>query len=292
MRGIVLAGGSGTRLHPVTKAVSKQLLPVYDKPMIYYPISVLMLAGIREVLVISTPHDLPLFERLLGSGAEMGMSFTYGVQPEPNGIAAALVIGRDFVGDDSVCLVLGDNIFHGHGLSKLLQAESERVDADGGASLFGYLVTDPERYGVATIDSDGRILTIEEKPPHPKSNLAVTGLYLYDNRVLDIAAGISPSGRNEYEITDVNMRYVADGTARLVTLGRGMAWLDTGTHESLLEASEFVHVLESRQGEQIACLEEIAYRQGWINAAQLTVLADALGKSSYGRYLRRLAESV
>ena len=292
MRGIVLAGGSGTRLHPVTKAVSKQLLPVYDKPMIYYPISVLMLAGIREVLVISTPHDLPLFERLLGSGAEMGMSFTYGVQPEPNGIAAALVIGRDFVGDDSVCLVLGDNIFHGHGLSKLLQAESERVDADGGASLFGYLVTDPERYGVATIDSDGRILTIEEKPPHPKSNLAVTGLYLYDNRVLDIAAGISPSGRNEYEITDVNMRYVADGTARLVTLGRGMAWLDTGTHESLLEASEFVHVLESRQGEQIACLEEIAYRQGWINAAQLTVLADALGNSSYGRYLRRLAGSV
>ncbi len=292
MRGIILAGGSGTRLHPVTKAVSKQLLPVYDKPMIYYPLSVLMLAGIREVLVISTPHDLPLFERLLGDGGDLGMRFEYAAQPEPNGIAAAFIVGAGFVGDEPVCLVLGDNLFHGHGLSALLRGEADRVAAEGGCSLFGYVVTDPERYGVAEIDATGRILSIEEKPDTPKSHLAVTGLYFYDGTVVEVTRGIRPSGRNEYEITDVNRAYVDAGTARLSTLGRGMAWLDTGTHESLLEASEFVHVLERRQGEQIACIEEIAYRNGWIDRTQLGVLAEALGKSSYGAYLRRLATSV
>ena len=292
MRGIILAGGSGTRLHPVTKAVSKQLLPVYDKPMIYYPLSVLMLAGIREVLVISTPHDLPLFERLLGDGGDLGMRFEYAAQPEPNGIAAAFIVGAGFVGDEPVCLVLGDNLFHGHGLSALLRGEAERVAAEGGCSLFGYVVTDPQRYGVAEIDDTGRIVSIEEKPIIPKSHLAVTGLYFYDGTVVEVTRGIRPSGRNEYEITDVNRAYVDAGTARLSTLGRGMAWLDTGTHESLLEASEFVHVLERRQGEQIACIEEIAYRNGWIDRAQLGALAEGLGKSSYGAYLRRLATSV
>jgi glucose-1-phosphate thymidylyltransferase len=292
MRGIVLAGGSGTRLHPVTKAVSKQLLPVYDKPMIYYPISVLMLAGIREILVISTPHDLPLFQRLLGDGSELGLRFEYAEQPEPKGLAQAFTIGAPFVGDAAACLVLGDNIFHGHGLSEMLQEEAQRIDCDGGCSLFGYVVQDPERYGVAEIDADGRIISIEEKPTSPRSNLAVTGLYFYDNDVLRIAADLPPSARGEYEITDVNKAYVAAGTATLVTMGRGMAWLDTGTHESLLEAAEFVHVLENRQGEQIACLEEIAFRQGWITASQLSGLADSLGKSTYGAYLRRLAAQV
>jgi glucose-1-phosphate thymidylyltransferase len=292
MRGIVLAGGSGTRLHPVTKAVSKQLLPVYDKPMIYYPISVLMLAGIREILVISTPHDLPLFERLLGDGSELGMRFAYEVQPEPRGLAQAFTIGADFVADQPACLVLGDNIFHGHGLSDMLQHEVRRVESQGGCSLFGYVVQDPERYGVAEVDATGRIVSIEEKPAHPRSNLAVTGLYLYDNDVLGIARTLAPSSRGEYEITDVNRAYVDRGRATLVTMGRGMAWLDTGTHESLLEASEFVHVLEHRQGEQIACLEEIAFRQGWIGVARLNELANALGKSTYGAYLRRLAEQV
>jgi glucose-1-phosphate thymidylyltransferase len=289
MRGIVLDGGSGTRLHPVTKAVSKQLLPVYDKPMIYYPVSVLMLAGIREILIISTPHDLPLFERLLGDGADLGMSFSYAEQPEPKGLAQAFTIGASFVGDQPACLVLGDNIFHGHGLSEMLRGEAERVTREGGCSLFGYVVQDPERYGVAEVDATGRIVGIEEKPPQPRSNLAVTGLYFYDNDVVRIAASLAPSARGEYEITDVNRVYVERGAAKLVTMGRGMAWLDTGTHESLLEAAEFVHVLEHRQGEQIACLEEIAFRQGWIDAARLADLANALGRSTYGAYLRRLA---
>ncbi len=292
MKGIVLAGGSGTRLHPVTRAVSKQLLPVYDKPMIYYPLSVLMLAGIREILVISTPHDLPLFQRLLGDGRDIGVHFEYAEQSAPNGLAEAFIIGAEFVGDQSSCLVLGDNIFHGHGLSEMLRNEVARIERDGGASLFGYVVTDPERYGVAEVDSQGRIISIEEKPASPKSNLAVTGLYFYDNSVVDIAASLQPSERGELEITDVNRAYVDKGTARLSEMGRGMAWLDTGTHESLLEASEFVHVLERRQGEQIACLEEIAYSQGWIDRHQLSALANAYGKSTYGVYLRRLAEQV
>ena len=290
MKGIVLAGGSGTRLHPVTRAVSKQLLPVYDKPMIYYPLSVLMLAGIREILIISTPHDLPLFERLLGDGEDLGVRFEYAEQSLPNGLAEAFVIGAAFVGDQASCLVLGDNIFHGRGLSDMLRAEVERVERDGGCSLFGYVVNDPHRYGVAEVDADGRILSIEEKPEKPRSNLAVTGLYFYDRTVVDIAAALRPSPRGELEITDVNRSYVEQGTARLSEMGRGMAWLDTGTHESLLQAAEFVHVLEQRQGEQIACLEEIAYSQGWTTLEQLELLALAYGKSTYGVYLRRLAE--
>jgi glucose-1-phosphate thymidylyltransferase len=292
VKGIVLAGGSGTRLHPVTRAVSKQLLPVYDKPMVYYPISLLMLAGIREVLIISTPHDLPLFRRLLGDGAELGMTFSYAEQPEPNGLAQAFVIGADFVAGQPAALVLGDNIMHGHGLSDTLQQEVTRVETEGGCSLFGFVVQDPERYGVAEVDATGRILSIEEKPTKPKSNLAVTGLYFYDAQVTEIARELAPSARGEYEITDVNRKYVEQGTAHLTQFGRGMAWLDMGTHDSLLEASQFVSVLEHRQGEQIACLEEIAYRQGWINRAQVGRLADAYGKSSYGSYLRRFAEST
>ena len=289
MKGIILAGGSGTRLHPVTRAVSKQLLPVYDKPMVYYPLSVLMLAGIREVLLISTPKDLPLFRDLLGDGTDLGMSFSFAEQPAPNGLAEAFIIGKDFVGNDSVCLVLGDNIFHGAGLSELLVESAQMIDADGGCALFGYKVNDPQRYGVAEVDSVGRILTIEEKPKDPRSDVAVTGLYFYDNAVVDIAANLAPSPRGELEITDVNRTYVENGTARLARLGRGMAWLDTGTHDSLLEASTFVQVLEHRQGVQIACIEEIAFEQGWIDAARLAALADALGKSTYGEYLRRVA---
>ena len=289
MKGIILAGGSGTRLHPVTRAVSKQLLPVYDKPMIYYPISVLMLAGIREILVISTPHDLPSFERLLGDGSELGVTFSYAEQPEPNGLAEAFIIGRDFVGGEDVCLALGDNIFHGHGLADLLQSEVASLD---GCTLFGYGVNDPERYGIAEVDDDGRVLSIEEKPSEPRSNLAITGLYLYDNEVLDIAAGLTPSARGELEITDVNNAYLGRGAARLVNLGRGMAWLDTGTHDSLLEASTFVQVLEHRQGVVISCLEEIAYRMGFIDAAQLSRLGAQLGKSTYGRTVRQLAAQV
>ena len=289
MKGIILAGGSGTRLHPVTRTVSKQLLPVYDKPMIYYPLSVLMLAGIREILVISTPKDLPLFRDLLGTGEELGLTFAYAEQAAPNGLAEAFVIGREFIGTDSVCLVLGDNIFYGEGLSELLVESVATTERDGGCCLFGYKVTDPERYGVAEVDSGGRILTIEEKPEKAKSNLAVTGLYFYDNSVVDIAAALEPSVRGELEITDVNRKYVERGAARLVRFGRGMAWLDTGTHDSLLEAATFVQVLEHRQGVQIACIEEIAYEQGWIDADQLTELAERLGKSSYGQYLRRVA---
>jgi glucose-1-phosphate thymidylyltransferase len=279
-------------LHPVTRSVSKQLLPIYDKPMIYYPISVLMLAGIRDILVISTPHDLPLFERLLGSGADLGVRFSYAEQAAPNGLAEAFRIGRDHVGSDSACLVLGDNIFYGDGLERLLDEACRTIETDGGCQLFGYRVTDPDRYGVAEIDAAGRILSIEEKPRNPKSNLAVTGLYFFDNSVVEVAANLQPSERGELEITDVNRHYVERGTARLSRMGRGMAWLDTGTHDSLLEASTFVQVLEHRQGVQIACLEEIAFEKGWIDAGQLVALAEALGKSTYGTYLRALAANA
>ena len=286
MKGIVLAGGAGSRLHPVTRSVSKQLLPVYDKPMVFYPLSVLMLVGIREVQLISTPEDLPLFRRLLGNGEDIGLTLTYAVQPEPRGLAEAFLIGADHIGDDSVCMVLGDNVFHGHGLSALLQHEAASLD---GCTLFGYAVKDPQRYGVVTTDGSGRIVDIEEKPAVPRTNVVVTGLYMYDNDVVRFAREVRPSARGELEITDVNNRYVAEGRARLVELGRGMAWLDTGTHDSLLEAATFVQVLEHRQGEQIACLEEIAYRQGWIDRQQLAALAEAYGRSSYGDALRRLA---
>jgi glucose-1-phosphate thymidylyltransferase len=286
VKGIILAGGSATRLHPVTLGISKQLLPVYDKPMIYYPLSVLMLAGIRDVLVISTPHDLPQFQRLLGDGGDVGLSLQYAVQEEPNGLAEAFVIGAEFIGEDTCCLVLGDNIFHGHGLQEILL---EAAELETGCVLFGYGVKDAERYGVAEVDGDGNVLSIEEKPAKPRSNLAVTGLYFYDNAVVDIARDLTPSARGELEITDVNNRYIQHGTARLVELGRGMAWLDTGTHDSLLEASTFVQVLEHRQGEQIACIEEIAWRMGYIERDELERLGHRLGRSPYGQYLVRLA---
>ena len=289
MKGIILAGGSGTRLHPVTRAVSKQLMPVYDKPMIYYPLSVLMLAGIREVLIITTPHDQPSFERLLGDGRSLGMEFSYAVQAEPNGLAAAFQIGASFVGNGPSCLVLGDNLFYGDRLPELLVEARRHVETVGGCALFGYRVTDPERYGVAEVDADGRIVTIEEKPAEPKSDIAVTGLYFYDASVVEIARTLAPSSRGEFEITDVNRHYVNEGTAHLKKLGRGMAWLDTGTHDSLLEAATFVQVLEHRQGVQIACIEEIAFEQGWIDAGQLAVLAQEHGKSTYGTYLRKIA---
>jgi len=298
MRGIVLAGGSGSRLHPATKAISKQLLPVYDKPMVYYPLSVLLLAGLRDVLLISTPHDLPLFQRLLGDGSGFGISISYAEQAEPRGLADAFVIGRGFLDGSPACLVLGDNIFHGHQLSAILQSEvaaldpATRTGGVHGCTLFGYTVADPERYGVAEVDGEGRILAIEEKPTMPRSRLAVTGVYMYDGSVCDRADGLRPSARQELEITDLNLTYVADGAARLVGLGRGMAWLDTGTHDSLLDASTYVQVLEQRQGEQIACLEEIAFRQGWLDADELTRLAAAMGRSRYGDHVRRLAEGA
>jgi glucose-1-phosphate thymidylyltransferase len=292
MKGIILAGGSGTRLHPVTRSVSKQLLPVYDKPMIYYPLSVLMLAGIREILVISTPHDLPLFARLLGDGSDIGVTFSYAEQAAPNGLAEAFIIGRDFIGADDVCLVLGDNIFYGEGLKGILRSAVHDIADTGGCALFGYQVSDPERYGVAEVDHEMRILSIEEKPLEPRSNMAVTGLYFYDNSVVSVAAALAPSPRGELEITDVNRHYVQAGTAHLQKLGRGMAWLDTGTHDSLLEAATFVQVLEHRQGVQIACIEEIAFEQRWITTDQLSKLADALGKSTYGQYLRRVASAA
>lgn len=282
MKGIILAGGSGTRLHPITRVVSKQLLPVYDKPMIYYPLSVLMLSGLRDILIISTPHDLPLFQELLGDGSRWGLKFSYAEQPRPEGLAQAFIIGSDFIGDDNVCMILGDNIFYGHGLPEKLTKAFSRKE---GATVFGYWVKDPERYGVATFDKDGRVVDIEEKPPHPGSNYAVTGLYFYDNRVVGIAAGLKPSARGELEITDVNRAYMKMGALYVEKLGRGLAWLDTGTHESLMQAGNFIQVIEERQGLKVSCVEEIAYHMGYIDASQLEELAKPLIKNGYGQYL-------
>lgn len=291
MKGIVLAGGSGTRLYPITKGVSKQLLPVFDKPMIYYPISVLMLAGIREILVISTPHDLPGFRRLLGDGSDIGVRFGYAEQPSPDGLAQAFTIGADFIGDDSVCLVLGDNIFHGSGFRSMLKNAVSSVENEGIATIFGYWVSDPGRYGVAEFDSAGRCLSIEEKPVAPKSNYAVVGLYFYPNKVVEVARNVKKSARGEYEITSVNQRFLEDGELRVETLGRGFAWLDTGTHDSLSEASTYIEVLEKRQGLKIACLEGIAYEMGWIDREKLRELAAPMARNQYGQYLLRLAEN-
>jgi glucose-1-phosphate thymidylyltransferase len=289
VKGIVLAGGAGTRLHPITQAISKQLLPVYDKPMIYYPLSVLMLAGIREILIISTPTDLPSFQRLLGDGGQFGLSFDYAEQPQPNGLAEAFIIGESFIGDDDVALVLGDNIFFGAGFARLLHDNVSNMD---GAVLFGYPVKDPSRYGVGEVDADGRLLSIEEKPVAPRSNRAITGLYFYDNNVVDIAKNLTPSARGELEITDVNLTYLRQGRARLVDLGRGFAWLDTGTHESLLEAGQFVQVLEHRTGVRVACLEEIALDRGLIDADACYALGRKLAKSSYGDYVMAVAKAA
>ena len=292
MKGIVLAGGSGTRLYPITKGVSKQMLPIYDKPMIYYSISVLMTAGIREILIISTPHDLPGFRRLLGDGSDFGVRFEYAEQPSPDGLAQAFIIGRDFIANDAACLVLGDNIFHGAGFSQLLRQAVDTAEKEGKATVFGYWVNDPERYGVAEFDKQGNCLSIEEKPEHPKSNYAVVGLYFYPNKVVDVAASIKPSARGELEITTVNQQFLSDGELKVLTLGRGFAWLDTGTHESLSEASTYIEVLEKRQGLKVACLEGIAYRKGWISEERMREIAKPMLKNQYGQYLLKVIDDV
>lgn len=292
MKGIVLAGGSGTRLYPITKGISKQLMPIYDKPMVYYPISVLMLADIRDILIISTPYDLPGFKRLLGDGSDYGVHFTYAEQPSPDGLAQAFTIGKDFIGDDSVCLVLGDNIFHGSGFTAKLKEAVRAAEEEKKATVFGYWVNDPERYGVAEFDKDGNCLSIEEKPEHPKSNYAVVGLYFYPNKVVDVASKIEPSARGEYEITTVNQWFLRDNELKVQTLGRGFAWLDTGTHDSLSEASTYIEVLEKRQGLKVACLEGIAYRQGWIDEERMRELAKPMLKNQYGQYLLKVIDEI
>lgn len=292
MKGIVLAGGSGTRLYPITKGISKQLMPIYDKPMVYYPISVLMLAGIRDILIISTPYDLPGFKRLLGDGSDYGVHFTYAEQPSPDGLAQAFTIGKEFIGDDSVCLVLGDNIFQGNGFSAKLKEAVRAAEEEKKATVFGYWVNDPERYGVAEFDKEENCLSIEEKPEHPKSNYAVVGLYFYPNKVVDVASKIEPSARGEYEITTVNQWFLRDNELKVQTLGRGFAWLDTGTHDSLSEASTYIEVLEKRQGLKVACLEGIAYRQGWIDEERMRELAKPMLKNQYGQYLLKVIDEI
>ena len=292
MKGIVLAGGSGTRLYPITKGVSKQMLPIYDKPMIYYPVSVLMKAGIKDILIISTPTDLPAFQRLLGDGSDYGVNFTYAEQPSPDGLAQAFIIGEEFIGDDCACLVLGDNIFHGAGFDAMLTEAVKDAEENAKATVFGYWVSDPERYGVVEFDAEGKCLSIEEKPQNPRSNYAVTGLYFYPNKVVGIAESIKPSARGELEITDVNKAFLEDGELKVRTLGRGFAWLDTGTHESLSQASTFIEVIENRQGLKIACLEEIAFRQGWISAEKVRELAQPMIRNQYGQYLLRVADEL
>lgn len=292
MKGIILAGGSGTRLYPLTKAISKQIMPVYDKPMIYYPLSILMLAGIREVLIISTPRDLPVFKDLFGSGEQLGMQFSYAVQEQPRGLADAFIIGADFIGDDSVALVLGDNIFYGQSFSRVLRNVSERVQKEKGATIFGYYVRDPREYGVVEFDENGKALSIEEKPDQPKSNYAVPGLYFYDNDVVEIAANVKPSARGEIEITSINNEYLSRGTLQVETLGRGFAWLDTGNHDSLLDAADFVAAFQKRQGLYISCIEEIAYKRGFIDKEQLLALAQPLMKTNYGKYLVEVANGL
>ncbi|MBQ3950793.1 MAG: glucose-1-phosphate thymidylyltransferase RfbA [Bacteroidales bacterium] len=291
MKGIVLAGGSGTRLYPITKGVSKQLLPIYDKPMVYYPISALMLAGIRDILIISTPFDLPAFKRLLGDGSDYGVHFSYAEQPSPDGLAQAFIIGEEFIGDDAACLVLGDNIFQGNGFSRLLREAVKDAEEEGKATVFGYWVADPERYGVAEFDKNGNVLSIEEKPKEPKSNYAVVGLYFYPNKVVKVAKSIKPSARGELEITSVNQAFLNDGELKVQLLGRGFAWLDTGTHDSLSEASTFIEVIEKRQGLKIACLESIAYEKGWISDDDLRRIAQPMAKNQYGQYLLRLIDN-